>query len=71
MNNINSTIKNIVNVEYSSKIISNKFENVKNLKTIQYDLNENDVILDKPLFLCGINIYFQNDNPIIFCCLIE
>ena len=71
MNNINSTIKNIINVEYSSKIISNKFENVKNLKTIQYDLNENDVILDKPLFLCGINIYFQNDNPIIFCCLIE
>ena len=71
MNNMNSTIKNIVNVEYSSKLISNKIENIKNFKTIQYDLNPNDIILDKPLFLCGINIYFQNDNPILFCSLIE
>ena len=72
MNNINSSIKNIVNVEYSSKIISNYKENIKNIKTIQYDLQDNDVVLEMPLFLSGINIYLQNDdNPIVFCCIIE
>ena len=72
LNNINSSIKNVVNVEYSSKIISNNKENIKNFKTIQYDLQENDIILEMPLFLSGINIYLQNDdNPIVFCCIIE
>ena len=71
MNNINSTIENIVNVEYSAYIISNNQENVKNFKIIQYDLQQNDVILEKPFFLSGINIYLQSDNPILFCCLIE
>ena len=71
MNNINSTIKNIVNVEYSTKIISNNIENIKNFITIQYDLQDNDIVLEKPIFLSGINVYLQNDNPILFCCLIE
>ena len=71
MNNMNSTIENIVNVEYSANIISNNQENVKNFKIIQYDLQQNDVILEKPFFLSGINIYLQSDNPILFCCLIE
>ena len=46
-------------------------ENVKNFKTIKYDLEKTDVILEKPFFLSGINIYLQNDNPILFCSLIE
>ena len=71
MNQINSSIKNIVNVEFSSKIISNNLENVKNFKTIKYDLEKTDIILEKPFFLSGINIYLQNDNPILFCSLIE
>ena len=71
INQINSSIKNIVNVEFSSKIISNNSENVKNFKTIKYDLEKTDVILEKPFFLSGINIYLQNDNPILFCSLIE
>ena len=71
INQINSSIKNIVNVEFSSKIISNNLENVKNFKTIKYDLEKTDVILEKPFFLSGINICLQNDNPILFCSLIE
>ena len=71
MNQINSTIENIVNVEYSAKIVSINFENIKNFKTIQYDLENTDFILKKPFFLSGINIYLQNDNPILFCYLIE
>ena len=71
MNNINSSIKNIVNVEYSTKIISNNKENIKNFKTIQYDLQDNDVVLEMPLFLSGINIYLQNEDNIVFCCIIE
>ena len=71
MNQINSSIENIVNVEYSSKVISNNLENMNCFKCIQYDLDKNDIILEKPFFLSGINIYLQNDNPILFCCLIE
>ena len=71
MNQINSTIENIVNVEYSTKIISNNFENVKNFKSLQYDLENTDFILEKPFFFSGINVYLQNDNPILFCYLIE
>ena len=71
MSNINSTIKNIVNVEYSTKIESNNHENTKCLKYIQYDKEENDVVLEKPLFIAGININLQSDNPILFCNLIE
>ena len=71
LNSISSSIENIVNVEYSAKIISNNQENVKDFKTIKYDLQKNDIILEKPFLLSGINIYLQNDNPIIFCSLIE
>ena len=71
INQINSSIENIVNVEYSSKVISNNLENMNCFKCVQYDLDKNDIILEKPFFLSGINIYLQNDNPILFCCLIE
>ena len=71
MNQINSSIENIINVEYSSEVISNNLENAKYFKNIQYDLEKTDVILEKPFFLSGINIYLQNDNPILFCYLIE
>ena len=71
MSRINSNIQNMVNVEYSAKVISNNLENVKNFKNILYDLEKTDVILEKPFFLWGINFYLQNDNPILFCYLIE
>ena len=71
MNQMNSSIENIINVEYSAEIISNNLENAKYFKNIQYDLEKTDVILEKPFFLSGINIYLQNDNPILFCYLIE
>ena len=71
MNNINSVINNIVNVEYSEKINSNMNDNISGLKFLYYDFDNKDVILDKPLLVVGININLQSDNPIMFCEIFE
>ena len=71
VNNINSgIIKNIINADFFTDIVTNKEENTKNFPSINYDVNENDIILEKPLFIAGINIDLSIDNPTLFCYLI-
>ena len=72
VNDLNSgIINNIINADFFTDIISNKEENVKDFPCINYDLCENDIILEKPLFIAGINIDLSVDNPTLFCYLIN
>ena len=72
VNNLDSEIiNNIINADFFTDIISNKEENVKEFQCINYDINENDIILEKPLFIAGINIDLSVDNPTLFCYLIN